>query len=941
MSLRLSAALIATLAMAFPGAAAAAKERPEKPRTASPRSGATAEAPVSAAFDVPYVKHVLPNGLTLIIHEDHDAPVAAVNVWYHVGSANEKPGRTGFAHLFEHLMFQGSENHPDEWFKPFERVGATEQNGTTNNDRTNYFQNVPVTALDMTLWLESDRMGHMLGAIDQALLDEQRGVVKNEKRQGENQPYGRAWTLMAEASYPAGHPYSWSVIGSMEDLDAASLDDVKEWFRTWYGPQNAVLVVAGDVNPADVKKKVELYFGDIKPGPPVQRPTEWIAKRTGSRRDVMQDRVPQARLTRGWNVPGWGTPEADYLDIASDVLASGKSSRLWKRLVYDEQVATDVGAYMFARPLGGQFGVQVTAKPGQDIGRIEDIVAEEMAKLLAKGPTAEEVTRVQTVQRAAFIRSLERVGGFGGKSNLLAESQVYGGSPDAWKTSWTRSQSATPEQVHAACKTWLSDGDFVLHVVPFPDAKPMASGADRSRVPDAGAPPAPAFPAFQRASLSNGLKLIVAENRSLPRVEMQLIVDAGYAADQHAKPGTASLMLDMLDEGTTSRDALAISAELDRTGAQIGTSSNLDVSTVSLSALTESLPSSLALFADVVLHPSFPAADLARLKSQRLAGIAREKADPSNAGLRVLPKLIYGERHAYGNPLTGTGTEDAVASLTAADLAAFHSTWFRPNNATLVVVGDVTLASLQPELERLFAEWKPANAPAKNIGAVTTAARPGIYLIDRPGSVQSVILAGHAGPPKSSPDDLAIEAMNRVLGGTFSSRINMNLREDKAWSYGSRSAMSGTRGPRPFYVAAPVQSDRTADSCREIMKELAAIKGDRPVTDEEAQKARDVATLTLPGRWETMSAVAGSLGDLVRFGLPDDYWSTYPASVRSLTTSAMRATTDVIEPSRMVWLVIGDRSKIESGLKDLGLGPVTLLDADGNPDTSSLTASQE
>jgi zinc protease len=478
---------------------------------------------------------------------------------------------------------------------------------------------------------------------------------------------------------------------------------------------------------------------------------------------------------------------------------------------------------------------------------------------------------------------------------------------------------------------WLANGHVTLEVVPFAQVAAAATGADRTAVPPAGAPPAPRFPDFVRTELGNGLDVILVENHSLPRVEMQLLVDAGFAADQAAGPGTASLTLDMLDEGAAGLGSLEIAERLDTLGATLQPASNLDVSTISLSALKETLDGTLDLFADVVLRPDFPQAELDRLKAQRLAAIAREKSDPSNAGLRVLPRLLYGEGHAYSNPLSGLGTEEAVKALKREDLAAFHHAWFRPNASTLIVVGDVTMDEMRPKLQRLFGGWERGSVPQKNLAAVAPASRSRAYLIDRPGSVQSVIFAGHAAPPKSAPDDLALEAMNRVFGGTFTSRLNMNLREDKAWSYGTRSSMSGTRGPRPFYVAAPVQSDKTKESAAEIRRELEELLGRRPITATELQKAKDVATLTLPGRWETMSAVATSIADIVRFGLPDTYWDDYPASVRSLDAAALQAAAVAhLHPDGLTWLVVGDRAKVEPGLREL-FGDLTVLDADGRP----------
>ncbi|MGA7617474.1 MAG: pitrilysin family protein, partial [Thermoanaerobaculia bacterium] len=840
-------------------------------------------------IDIPYTKTVLPNGLTLLVHEDHKAPVVAVNVWYHVGSKNEKPGRTGFAHLFEHLMFNGSENFNDDYFKVLERVGATDLNGTTNEDRTNYFQNVPTSAIDLTLWMESDRMGHLVGALDQAKLDEQRGVVQNEKRQGDNEPYAIADELITKACFPAGHPYSWTVIGSMEDLDAARLDDVKEWFRNYYGPANAVLVVAGDIDTKTAVEKATKYFGDIPSGPPVARFESWVAKRSGVQRQSATDRVPQARVYMVWNTPGWGTADATYLDLLSDVMTSGKSSRLYKRLVYDDQIATDVNAYYDLREIAGLFVIRATARPGGDLSKIESAIDEEMTKLLATGPTQFEVDRVRTQNLASFIRGAERIGGFGGKSDILARSQVFGGSPDAYRASLQRVATATPANLLEAGKKWLSDGVYILDITPFPKYTTASEGADRKTMPKTGEPPSPAFPKMERATLPNGMKLIVAERHTVPTVNLMLMLDAGYAADQSATPGTASLAMDMLDEGTKTHSALEISDQLAMLGATLRTGSDLDESVVRMSALSSNLDPSLAIFSDVILNPAFPQADFERLQKQQIAMIQREKAQPIPMGLRVFPKILYGVDHAYGNPLTGSGTEASVAAMKRSDLETFHRNWFRPNNATLVVVGDTTLAAIQPKIQKLFSGWKSGDVPKKHIGTVSLAPAQAVYLIDKPGAQQSIVFAGHVSLPKANPHEIAIETMNTVLGGAFISRLNMNLREDKHWSYGAGSFLWGARGQRPFIAYSPVQTDKTKESMMEISKELNDITSTRPVTNDEVAMAQSNLILQLPGSWETSGEVLNAIGDLVRYGLPDDYYATYPGAVKALTQKEVAA----------------------------------------------------
>ena len=920
-------------ALPLPGTAqrptqSATRARPPRP----PRSQRAARASEPAPITIPYQRFVLKNGLTLLVHEDHKAPIVAVNIWYHVGSKNERPGRTGFAHLFEHLMFNGSEHFDDDYFQPFERIGATDQNGTTNQDRTNYFENVPTNALDVALWMESDRMGHLLGAIDTAKVNEQRGVVQNEKRQGENQPYGKVNNLMTEGTYPAGHPYSWTVIGSMADLNAASVEDVKEWFRTYYGPNNAVIALAGDITPETARQKVQQFFGDIPATPPIAKQSTWIARRTGSHREIMQDRVPQARIYKEWNIPEYGSAEADYLDLVTDVLAAGKTSRLYKRLVYDDQIATDVAAYVDLREIGGQLVIRATAKPGGDLARVERAIDEELARFIQSGPTASELRRVKTQSRANFIRGVERIGGFGGKSDVLARNEVFTGSADHYLVTQRRIAAATAGNLKSAAVRWLSDGEWVLEVHPYPTFETAASGADRSKLPDAGTPPDARFPAIARATLPNGLKIMLAERHSIPQVQLTLLLDAGYASDQFAAPGTASLALDMLDEGTTRRSALQISDTLSQLGAQLFTSSQLDVSRVAVSTLKENLDPSLDIFADVVLNPSFPQADFQRQQRQRLARIQREKVQPVQMALRVFPQLLYGANHAYGNPLTGSGTEASVTGMTRDDLVRFHRTWFKPNHATLVIVGDVSMAEIQPKLTRLFSGWRAGEVPQKNVSTVADQQRPLVYILDRPGAEQSVILAADLAAPKANPREYAIEAMTSLLGGQFTSRVNMNLREAKHWSYGAFTFIWDARGQRPFIAYAPVQTDKTKESMIEVDRELRGILGPKPVTADELAKAQANLTLTLPGNWETMDAVQGSLEQLVTFGLDDHYYETYAQRVRALTIpDAAGAAQETIRPDHLVWVVVGDRAKIEAGIRELNFGEIRFLDADGKP----------
>ncbi len=886
---------------------------------------------LGAQIEIPYDKFVLDNGLTLLVHEDRKAPIVSVNVWYHVGSKNEKPGKTGFAHLFEHLMFNGSENFNDDYFQALERVGATNLNGTTNQDRTNYFQDVPRPALDLVLWMESDRMGNMLGAVDQAKLDEQRGVVQNEKRQGENQPYAIAYELITKNTYPKGHPYSWTVIGEMEDLDAASLEDVHEWFRTYYGAANAVISIAGDIAPEEARQLVERYFGNIPAGPPVARHRAWIARRTGEQRQVAEDRVPQARVMKVWNVPQWGTREAVLLDLATDVLASGKSSRLYKRLVYEDQIATDASAYLSASEIAGQVLLQGSAQPGGDLAAVEAALDEELARFISEGPSEEELERVQTAHKARFIRGVERIGGFGGKSDILARNEVYAGDPSHYKKMLAWAEEATAEEIRGVAAQYLSDGVYVLEIHPAPERSVSENEVDRSKLPSSEGFPEFKFPETTEVTLSNGLRVVHASVRSIPTVEMSLVLDAGYAADHGGISGLAKMTAGMLDEGTQKYDSLAFGDEATRLGARISASASLDTATVSLSALTERLAESLDLYAEVILRPSFPEQELERLKRLAVAGIRQEMSTPVATGMRLLPGLLYGSDHPYSGPLTGSGSVESVSSMTRDDVVDFYRSWYRPDKATLFVVGDVSLDELRPMLEERFGGWQGrGDAPGLDLAEVPMPDARSVYMVDKPGALQSVIFAGLPAPPTNNPNEIPIEIMNSILGGSFTSRINMNLREDKHWSYGARSMLFDAVGPRLFMAYAAVQTDKTKESMVEIDRELRDILGSRPPEPEELSKAQKNRTLRLPGQYETKRAVLGALREIETYDLPADYFETYAGKVRALELPEIgRAAKAIVHPDRLVWVVVGDLSKIEEGVRELAFGRNHRLSPEG------------
>lgn len=885
-------------------------------------------------IDIPYQRFVQPNGLTVIVHEDRKAPIVAVSVWYHVGSKDEPEGRTGFAHLFEHIMFEGSENYDDRFSKPLEEVGATALNGTTWFDRTNYFENVPTPALELALFLESDRMGHLLGVLTQQKLDQERGVVQNEKRQGDNQPYGTVIYRVLEGLFPPGHPYRHETIGSMADLDAATLEDVHEWFKTYYGAANTVVVLAGDIAPEPGRELVEKYFGHIPPGPPLKKLHAMVPDRVANTHEVMHDRVPQIRSLQNWAVPGRTSRDRALLELAAYVLGDGKNSRLYQALIFETQHAVSLTVEVEAHELASIFTIDTTLRPGATLEDVNAIIEQELARFLKSGPGEEELQRARTKIRGEVIRGLEQVGGFSGKAATLAEGELYDGNPAFFRTLLQWIDEASADEVRDAAARWLADGRYQLDVLPSPDYVAGAPGIDRSGgLPAVGELPDISFPVVQRATLGNGMRVVVAERHAVPVVSVSVQFDAGYAADAGLPLGTASFALAMLDESTANRSTLDIDAEAERLGAEISSGSNLDMSTVSLSALTVNLEASIALFADVVRNPAFVPDEMERMRVRRLAAVQQEKNDPLGIALRTLPPLIYGHEHAYGIPFTGTGTEQSIQSITRDHLVAFHHEWLRPDNATIFVVGDTRIGEVLPLLEASFGDWQPPRStpPAKRIDEVALPGAARLLLVDKPESPQSLILAAHLAPPTGVDDNITIETMNDILGGQYSARVNQNLRVDKQWSYGAFTLLADARGQRPFLVYAPVQTDRTAEALQELIGEFRAFIGKKPATAEELRRVVRSNAFSLPGQYETNHAVLSALLANDRFGRADDYVATLADRYRATTLVSVQAAAEqVLHPDRLTWVVVGDRAQVLDSLQGLRIAPVELMDADGN-----------
>jgi zinc protease len=887
---------------------------------------------------------VLANGLEVVLHEDHSDPVVAVFLYYHVGSSREAPGKSGFAHLFEHMLFQGSAHVPDDGhFRLIQEAGGT-LNGTTNQDRTNYFETLPSNRLELALWLESDRMGYLLEQVDQAALTNQQDVVRNERRQSvENEPYGLAEEALVQSLFPEGHPYHGYVIGSHADIQAARLDDVQRFFRQYYSPNNASLAIVGDVDPAVARALVERYFGTLRRGPDVPPIEAGTPPITGERRRVVRARVELPRVYMAWLTPPIFQPGDAEADLTAGILGGGRSSRLYRRLVYERQIAQDVSAFQYSLALGSVFQIDATARPGHTAEELERAIDEELAALRAAPPTGDEIDRARNTIETDIVGRLERLGGVADRLNLYNH---YLGTPDYLTEDVGRYRAATPVGVQRFVQEQLrSDARVVLHAVPgqpdppapeppsAPDAVAAAGGesinADepwRAEVPEPGPARPLHLPLPESAALDNGLTLILSERRGVPIVAASLVFRTGSDANPIDRPGTAAFVAEMLDEGTPTRSALEIADEVARLGASLGTGSSMDATTVSVRALSKTFPAALELLADVTLHPSFPSEEVERQRASRLAELAQRRDDPGAVAAQVTAAVLYGPGHPYG--YSETGTEASVRAIARDDLVAFWRRNLVPNNAALVVAGDISMPELRALATRAFAGWQPGEPVRPDLGAPqTTSAR--VVIVDRPGSPQTQLRVAGIGLARSSPDFRPAQVMNLALGGLFSSRINMNLREEHGYTYGASSQFSFRRAPGPFQVGSGVRTDVTAPAVAEIFAEIRGMRAG-PLPGAELTAARDSLAGSLPGAFETSAGAAGSYASVFVYDLGLDYYTRHAGQVQGVTADqAFEAARRYLVPEDLVVVAVGDRSRIEPGLRALGLGMVEFRDEEG------------
>jgi zinc protease len=887
----------------------------------------------SGAFELPEIPHEfyrLDNGLEVILHEDHSTPIVGVNVWYHVGSKNERVRRSGFAHLFEHMMFQGSEHQDAEYFGPLQSIGGT-LNGSTNEDRTNYWEIVPSNHLERALLMEADRMGWLLPAMTQEKFENQQDVVRNERRQGEGRPYSSFWLNFNENLYPKGHPYDHSVIGIHEDLEAATLEDVKDFFRQYYTPNNATLSIAGDFDSNQVKEWIASYFGEIPAGPPVEEVAVWIPELPNEKRIKSQERVQLTRLHYAWHTPPYYAEGDADMDLAAKILGQGRTSRLYKRLVHEEKLAQDVNMFQSSGQISSALIAMITLRPDADPALVESIFDEELAKFAKSGPTGDELQRVKNAFEAEFIKGVQRIGSWGGKNDRLNRYNHYLGTPDYFRQDYERYMTRTGDTVQEHFQRWIGPGRMVVEISPLGELQAMAAAdVDRTQLPEGGPTPPFEVPAIEHKALDNGLALAVMKQAELPLVRMNLVFKSGTGADPGDLEGLADLAAAMHLEGTESMTKFEFENELEKLGTDLDFSTGDDQTVFYVQCLTKHLDASLDLLASAILKPAFPESEFVDQKERRTNNIRREKDDPMTTRSKVTRRIVYGDGHPYSR--RGTGTEKTMEAIALSDAQEFSRKHFTPGNATLVAVGDVDLEDLAVRVNRAFGEWTGSAPAATAIAAPPSRAGVEVYLVNKPGDPQSTISIAHPGMERSNPDWEKLFVANRVLGGFFSSRLNLNLREDKGYSYGVRSGTWEFAGPGVFVMGGRVQTEVTAPALTEFMNELKGVTGERPITQDELDFAKNSILLGYTREFETIAQLADAVTEQIVYGLPDDQLARYPEKIETVDASVANQTASgYFRPDQVAIIVIGDLEKIEKSIRELDLGPVHYLDADGMP----------
>jgi zinc protease len=891
-------------------------------------------------------KYSLGNGLEVILHKDDRLPTVAINLWYHVGPANEVEGRTGFAHLFEHMMFEGSGHVEEGRFDTLlEAVGAW-NNAGTSFDYTNYLiGDLPPDQLELGLWLESDRMGFLLDKLDQASLSNQQAVVRNERRQTtEGEPYGLAEEEMFHLLFPKGHPYHAAVIGSHEEIQAAQLEDVRDFFRRYYVPNNASLTIVGNIDVEPTKALVERYFGGIPRGADVPKPKVDVPTLTGEQRTVVTDEVELERVTLAYLTSPIFTPGDAEAVVAARILAGSEASRLYRKLVHEGTIAQDVRSVQMSLAYPSIFVVEATAKPGHSAGELERIIDEELGAMAAQGPTGEELESAKTSVISELVMGLENLGDFGGRADQLNLYNHYLGTPDYVNQNLERFASVTADGVRDFASAQLRrDARVVVHTVPgkknlppdppAPEQPPAAEGPPaesgdpwRNEVPKPGPPPSVSMPQIEMFKLDNGLPVYLVQSDALPVVTASVVSRRGSAADPSRLPGLAELTLSLMDQGTRARDAPGVARELEALGAWLDTDAERDGSWVRAQSLKPRASELMALVADVVRAPVFRRDDVERKRDDHLVAIQQQRDDLAAVAQTVTWRDLYGPEHPYGH--VDLGTEAGVRRIKRADLKRFHSQAFSPANAAIVLAGNLTRDEAGALAERAFGTWS-GPAVAVPVPAAGREVPERVLIVDEPGAGQTALSIAQKSVKRSDPEFEKLLVMNQVFGGLFSSRLNQNLRETHGYTYGAYSAITDTRGVGLVNVATEVETQFTGPSVREVFNEVAAIR-ESSISDEELRRGKESLSRAVPGLFRTNDITVETVSNLFLFDLPPDYYEGLASRLAPITASdILDVSKRHLQPDRMKVIAVGDRAEIEPQLQ--GLGAFGYRNPDGSP----------
>jgi zinc protease len=925
-------------------------------------------------FKIPYEMYKLSNGMTVLLRLDKSNPIAAVYVAYHVGSAREEKGRTGFAHLFEHLRFNESQDIPQGmWFKKLQTVGASNVNGSTNNDRTNYFEVIPKNAVELALWMESDRMGFLLSKFTQATFTTQQNVVQNEKRQSDNNPYSQSSYIMDKLMYPENHPYNWQVIGSLEDLSNASIQDAINFHNKYYGPSNATLVVAGDIDVPQVKQWIEKYFAEISSSPaPAPLPKMPVVLKE-SKRALYEDNLANApQLSIAFPTVEEYNKDAYALNFLARILGGTKKSPLYKVLVEEKKLApAGIGGGGFGRgggggasvtvsqsggEIAGTFQVTVRAFPEVKLSDVEAAIYEAFARFEKEGFTDKDVERQKAGLEFRFYNS---VSSLLGKAMRLSDYLIFAGSPDFMATDLQNSMNVTKEDIWRVYNKFIKGKNFVLtSIVPKGKAElaaanstpflvseesidkqglkrenmgdykpqPIPSKIDRTKDPVPGEDPSVQLPSIWTGKTANGIPVYGIVYNELPIAQFSIILKGGMMLDPPDKVGTAYLTARLMNEGTKSKTPIELREAIEDLGANISISANEEATTLTGSCLASKLNETMALAKEMLLEPRWDEKEFGLAKTQTIEQLKRSERQPTTISSRVFDKLVYGQGCILSNSVMGT--QNSVQTITLDDLKAYYATAYSPTVVKVIVLGDISKEKAMQLIEALSI-WKGEIVKFPDV-KIASSAKPGVYFVDVPNARQSVVSAGHLGLRYNDPDYYKTIVMNQKLGGDFSGILNMILREAKSFTYGARSSFSGSENPGTFKATTQVQSNATFETCQIIKDEVAKYRNG--ISEEDLNQVKSVLTKSNAGRFETLQQLGAMLLPIVLYGVPDDYVRRNETTVKNMTTQEEKAIAQkYLKPDAMVFLVVGDRETQFAKLKELGLGDPILIDKDANP----------